>query len=437
MRDLARRERLVTGVAITVLVAGALWQIATPNGDLYQYRCFALAFWRGSAGAVGAWGCAGRLPPAPFPAGRVLPLEYPPLALAPFSLPLALGGWTSVTLYVALFNLLMLACLVATGALVWHVAGDDDAGRRAVVLFWVWTALGATTIALVRYDPLPALIVVAALVLARRGPSLWAYVLLALGASLKLYPALFVPFLAAWDWRRRADAAAPLTRALWAAGPALALGVALALQGVANLATGTRGVPWLSVQGGRPPQIESTAAALDWALNIVGGHGGAIHAVSVQRSLALVAAPGRQIATVTLALALALIAALFVATLGGWLTPPRGMAAALVALMGGAAVFSPQYLIWATPLVALVAATEARHRRALVALWTLVATSTTVIYSIGYLFDWPGTHLTLFMLLVALRDALVWAAVVALALPALDGFQSRRRATLALAKDAA
>jgi hypothetical protein len=403
-------------LAAVVLVAGALWQLWAPNGDLFQYRCFALAFWRGSAVAASTPGCLGRLPAVPFTPLHVLPWEYPPLALVPFSVPLALAGGLSMTLYVAVFNLLMLACLAATGALLTQM----DRTGRAACWFWLWLAIGATTIALVRFDALPALIVIAALALARRGPSPWAYALLAAGTLLKLYPALFIPFLAVWDWQRRAETQRSAQRWLWLSGPLGALAGCAVVQLAADRLAGTSGIPWLSVQGDRPPQIESSAAALTWLIAILTGRGGEIHAVSAQRSAAFTDAPGRALATVTLLVAASVIAWALWRVAAGGMAPLRGMAAALAALMAGASVFSPQYLVWATPLIALTLAESDLASEALRLLWTVLALITTIMYSIGYLLAWPahpGLPLGVFMSLALVRDALVWMMALALVLP--------------------
>ena len=492
-----RRDWWVWALAGITLTAGALWQLTAPNGDLYQYRCFALAFWRGSAGVPHAAGCAGRLPAGVYPAFHVLPREYPPLAIIPFSAPLLFGGLINLTLYVLAFNVLMALCL---GATVWLIGriGVGQGGPRARLaqrLYVLWLALGATTIALVRFDALPALLTVAALALALRPQpgSLWSryapYALLAVGALLKLYPALFIPLLAAWDWRRRdlpvaalasrdrlaalrpnmgrsdvqasagrragretsgtaesgaAESGAAARRWVWLGGPLLAAGVAAVIQGVGDLVAGVGGVNWLSVQSGRPPQIESTAAGLLWLWQVALGQGNHIRAVSVQRSASFVEAPGHALATATLALALVAIGWAFAAIAAGALPPLWGIAGATLALLGGAAIFSPQYLVWAIPLVALALLEPGappppapppqagegraegraeglgvgaagwgmkRRDRLLIVLWSVVCVCTTIIYSVGYLLGWPahtGGVLAGFMLLVLARDTLVW-----------------------------
>lgn len=493
-----------------ILAAGALWQITAPNGDLFQYRCFALAFWRGSAGVPLAARCAGRLPQGAYSAFLVLPREYPPLAIIPFSAPLLFGGLLNITVYALVFNALMALCLGATAWLIGRFGEPErrpDA-RSAQGLYLLWLALGATTIALVRFDALPALLTVGALALASRPTptgrharqrQTWAryaaYALLAVGALLKLYPALLIPLLAAWDWRRRETPAqtapkvaavgvdsvtttgaastatieatieatarpAPLTqrgtagadaaqRWVWLGGPLLAALVAALLQAGADLVAGVGGVSWLSVQGRRPPQIESTAAALLWLWQVALGRGDQIRVVSVERSASFVEAPGRALATATLALALLAIAWAFVAIAGGAIAPLRGIAGATLALLGGAAIFSPQYLVWAIPLVALAlvgsaqaptaSATQARRRPArrnvwLIALWSVVCLFTTIIYSVGYLLGWPahtGGPLAVFMLFVLARDLLVWVCAALLLWPdATVALGDRRRALL-------
>lgn len=401
-----------------VLVAGALWQLATPNGDLFQYRCYALAFWQGDA-ATQVAGCVGRLPVSSFAPLHIVPREYPPLALVPFSLPLLLGGASSMTAYVLAFNALMLACLVATG---WLLLRDGPVGfgnPAAARWFALWIALGATTIALVRFDALPALLVVAGLGFARTKPDWRAYLLLTAGTLLKLYPALLLVSVAIWDWRRREGNSA--SRSLWWSGPLAALASGGVLQFAVNRLAGTTGIPWLGVQSSRPPQIESTAAALLWLGNVLAGRAGTIHAISAEHALALPGAAGRPLGTLTLAVALLSIAWGSCALLGGWLDFWRASTGALLALLAGAAIFSPQYLVWVTPLVALTLATmQAKRRQLLILAWTAICLLTTIVYSVGYLLGWPtamGVPLGFFMVLVCVRDGLVWYCAGILLLP--------------------
>ncbi|HLY32551.1 MAG TPA: hypothetical protein VKQ36_16120 [Ktedonobacterales bacterium] len=514
-----QRSKLFTGalalLAICVLGAGALWQLTEPNGDLSQYRCFALAFWQGSHAVSQFAACHGRLPSGSYPAFRVTPREYPPLALIPFSAPLLLGGEVNMTAYVAVFNLLMAACLIITVLLIARIWLNDMEhatatslstaspnqlmSSRAVRLYLLWLTLGATTIALVRFDALPALLTVAALTLARYAARIdlsssppsglrplgalrsrvhpspdrkertrssrrilfasygayGAYALLAIGALLKLYPALFIPLLAIWEWRqqrRPANANRPaspwLMRWRWLGGPLLAAALTIGVQWAADLLAQTSGVPWLSVQSRRPPQIESTAAAFLWLGEVLQGRGGAIRAISVQRSLAFVEGPGQALGLVTEGLALLAIAWAAWGLATGAIPLLRGWAGALLALMGGATIFSPQYMIWALPLVALASAGYgilarsenltprlplpqregvvcASHQPGLahtllIASWTLACLCTTVIYSVGYLLAWPahtGGLLALFMLFVLARDLLVWVCAAILLWP--------------------
>jgi Glycosyltransferase family 87 len=410
--------------AFALLVGFALWQLPAPNGDLYQYRCFALAFWHGSAGALSVPQCLGRLPPGPFPAFHVLPREYPPLAIVPFSVPLLFGGASNMMLYVLAFNALTLTCLGATAWLLAQGAPPSSARPIAARLYLFWLALGATTIALVRYDAVPALVTVAAVTRARRGPSYAAYLLLAVGAMLKLYPVLLLLLLAAWDWRRRSHAGSSARRPSWLVGPMLAAFVMGGIQVAANALAHTSGVGWLGIQAGRPPQIESSAAGLLWLVEVASGRGAHVRAVSVEHALALTDPPGRLIADVTLALAVLGIAWAAWATATSRIPPLRGSAGALLALIAGAAIFSPQYLLLASPLLALAVAepdddkpTHSTHFGWVVLAWSLTCICTTTIYSAGYLLGWPlaaGFSLAPFMLLVVSRDLLVWSVAAML-----------------------
>ncbi|HYX89188.1 MAG TPA: glycosyltransferase 87 family protein, partial [Gaiellaceae bacterium] len=128
-------------------------------------------------------------------------VEYPPGAFAAFLPPTAFGA----AHYNAAFKGLMALCGVATIVLVALVLAELGASRRRVYVAVALLALapvGLGPISLNTYDAWPALLTVAALFLLLRGADVWAFGVLGLAVSAKVYPLVLVPLACLYVWRR-------------------------------------------------------------------------------------------------------------------------------------------------------------------------------------------------------------------------------------------
>jgi uncharacterized membrane protein len=262
---------------------------------------------------------------------RDFAVEYPPGALPAFVLPSLVPGVD----YATAFEWLMAAFGVALVVVLAQV-------RLAAAAFVALSPLLVGSLILSRFDLWPALLTtVAVLLLARDRHALgWAF--LGVAAAAKLYPLVLVPLALVWTYRR-----ARLRDALAGAASFAAIVVpffVLAPSGV-----------WHSVYGqaSRPLQIESLFGSI-------------VRAVADPR---IVTTHGSQniagfgwLATVTVVLQLAVLAAIWLAFARRPDDLVRFSAAAIVAFIAFGKVLSPQFLIWLLPLVPLV-----RGRRGLTA----------------------------------------------------------------------
>src|SRR5262249_39842403 len=159
----------------------ALWP--QPASDAAKYGCYAYAFWHGgtdfTAHAASFPGCAFIQQSASSAPFHSLPLEYPLLALLPFSLPLlAPFAWYQMT-----FAALMV--LMAAG-IYWYLARVGP--RGSALAFALFLVLGGWGTAAGRFDLVPAGCTLMCLVAAERGQFRRAYFWLGLATMLKLYP---------------------------------------------------------------------------------------------------------------------------------------------------------------------------------------------------------------------------------------------------------
>lgn len=328
-----------------VLLGVQLAYLFTPrgDGDVRLYHAYASAFWTG-AGAF-----------------RRLPVEYPPLALGAFSLSLAPplpGRW-----FLLVYGLWMAAGVYLLLRLVARAAGF---GTALVAGAYLGLACFATLLG--RYDLVPALCTVGAVLAAGRRRFGLAHGLLAAGILLKLYPVFLLPILAAEQWR--------VTRSGRGVAAGLVGAAAVVAAGLGAAAAAAPG-QWLSpfTYGARRPlQVESLPASIAWLASGAGvdfhpDH--SFHSYNVASPLA-----GALVLSGAAVLALTVVA-LSILVLRGRLPLPAAAAIGVGAVIVTAKVLSPQYLTWLLPLVALA---ERRPR----AHWLLVGALTTAVFPIGY-----------------------------------------------------
>jgi hypothetical protein len=332
-------------------------------------------------------------------------LEYPPGALPAFVLPAidnspklsAANAYLVRTAYVRNFEFLMAVCGLASIAL------------AAVVLRWLRASIAHASVALglialsplmlgpvmlSRFDLWPTMLAIGALaaIVARRE---WAgFGALGLGTATKIYPAVLLPLACVWVWKRSG------WRVLGAC-----LGVFIGMLAacfVPYLIFSPGGV-WhsLSVQLGRPLQIESLGSAVLVNLHNLAGY--AVTVVNGSGSQNLTGSGTTVIADIqTVLQALALVGVWVWFGLGeaSGERMVRASAAAIVAFVAFGKVLSPQYMIWLLPFVPLVRGRRGAAASALLAV-SLVLTQVWFPYRYWDYVDFKAFPSAL----VLLRDA--------------------------------
>jgi hypothetical protein len=385
-RWLTPRGWTVLAAAVGTLLVSLIVYLHAPNhhGDIDLYRRYAEAFW--SAGGL----------------QRPLPTEYPPLALVPFTLTLI----PPLPDAVSVFGLWMLLLFAAGVVLLGRLESPRVAEVAAVYL-----ALGAYATAVGRYDLVPLALTLAAYWAARRRRFPLAYALLALGALIKLYPAALLPVVALEQYRSlgrdplRSRPPEGVVR-----GVALFLGLVCGGFALARLLDPDHWLGAFTYGMWRPLQVESVGASLLWLTSLAGFW------ISPDRSFHSYNLVGSLDGAVGLLCDLGLLAGLawvLWRQATGRIDLARALAGVVLVLVITDRVFSPQYLIWVLPLVAVV---ERDCRWS----WLLVCALTTLIFPIAYGglrplgLGPPVTFPLWFLGPIALRNAVLVAATVRL-----------------------
>ena len=288
---------------------------------------------------------------------RDFKVEYPPAALPTFVIPAV--GDPSAHAFEQRFEWLMLLCgagMVGLMAVVLTRLDADPARMTAALGFAGIAPLALGPVILTRFDLWPAALMVGALAAVVAGRVRLGSGVLGLGFAAKLYPAVLLPLLVAYVWRRSGRREALVTVGVFAA-VALAIFVPFAV-------SAPEGV-WRSVfqQGSRPLQLESLGAAVLLAAHHVFGLGATMS--SSHGSQNLEGSVPNAVAVVQSVVQLAAVILIWVWFARGEPTKERlvrASAAVVVAFIALGKVLSPQFLIWLIPLVPLV-----RGRRGLAA----------------------------------------------------------------------
>lgn len=390
-RWLARLAEIAALVVALVVMRSVMVATARlPNGDVVEYHTYALAFWTS------------------HPLFSALPVEYPPLAILPFSLTLAppLPDFQSVFTWWA-------AAAVIAGYLGFLRYSD----RKRAIAYFVYLVIGSAGTLVARFDIFPMLVTLGALWATQRRHYATAYLLLALGTLLKLYPIFLapIPLIAQWQTltaTARDAGQVVARRGRWTAGwlrsPAIwrvvegalvfaaAVGLGFAL---AFMLDPSGALTEFSYAGARPLQVESTPATFLWLGTLVGipAHPDfSFVSLNFVGPLDVVLKP---LSSVALAAGCLWAYWRFAR---GHLSLAQAFLAVLSVVVVANKIFSPQYLIWVTPFVAEVYGFDS--------LWLLIGALTTLIFPYLYglrnpiqtvTYDWA------FMPVVAIRNLLL------------------------------
>jgi hypothetical protein len=371
------------GILLAAIITAwfALTQVANFNAsDVLEYEQYARAFWFGNP---------------PF---RALPVEYPPLALAPFTLtlfPAGAGPFVAFGLWMGGVAALIYLMLVRG----WS--------RRAAISFGVYLLVGAVSVALSRYDLVPVAFTVAAWLAAERKRFTLAYALLAVGVLLKLYPLFLIPIFAIAHWRslQALESSVSRWRALWQvalslAGPLAAIVLGF---GIVALRDPQGALSAIAFAQSRLIEVESIPATLLWAGTALGFPAYRVFSYAYNYSGALDAPLGLG-SSVALALGLLWI---YWRMARVALKLPQAILATLCVVLVASKVLSAQYLLWILPFVAVVYELDM--------LWLVICVLTTLEYpalAANLAPTWRETYDPLFLGVLALRNALFVIATI-------------------------
>ncbi len=380
-------------IFIVLIMCGLLfyavsYQVFKPRTDAGKYQCYALVFWKGAHAidVLPPEQCAFLKNYSPtsiiesmksqgVPAGIMnlaesqsrsepyhnLPLEYPLLSIVPFSLGLiAPTAWYQVVF--ALWMLLL-------AAIIFFVLSKTRS-TSAAIAFAIYLVLGNWGSAAARFDLVPAGLILGAVILAGRSKWKWAYALLALATMFKFFPiVLVVPFLIAqqkqysdkwYSWHK------------WSA-----LGVYLGICAMVTfLSFALNIVDTISPIGYfiyRPIQVESAPATLLWLGRFLGYP---IHVVQSYGSVNIISQLSDKVSLLSsLCLGMGLLYTFWLQWRGKLDIYTTSLLTVLIIMITGK-VFSPQYLIWIAPLLALVGKANWKW----LIIWGVVGLLTTWIY---------------------------------------------------------
>ncbi len=282
---------IVIIVAMGILMfCGASWQVFKSNTDVAKYQCYAAVFLHGThvAKSYSQHQCdfisesqtytnakiAADLHKYGAPTFlvnfvkqqnvslplRALPHEYPLLTLIPFLLVM----FSPQSWYQVAFAILM---ALLAGGMYFLLARFKS--RTAAIIGATLLVIGGWSTAVGRFDLVPSLLTLLAVILAERKRWTWAFVLLALAFLMKFYPVmLLIPFLIGqqmeshekWNvWRR------------WQPFAAF-IGVCVLVMGVSLLLSVEGTISPLSYFETRPIQAESLGSSLLWLSTFVTHH---------------------------------------------------------------------------------------------------------------------------------------------------------------------
>ncbi|GCE12828.1 hypothetical protein KTT_26870 [Tengunoibacter tsumagoiensis] len=369
-----------------LLLAIGFGQCFWPTTDPARYQCYALTFWFGKQATswVPAVQCHFLPTTGPQLAFQMLPREYPPLTLLPFSLPLLFP----ISFYQYVFVGLMALTLLL---IFWLLERFGPRGSARLFIFY--SVIGAAALVLMRYDLLPALCTLLCVLFAERQRWRLSYLALAIGVLLKIYPILLFPALFLAEQRSTGRLRAPeevtfsgqvsqFIRAIrhwqWANCVffVVLLGAVTGFFALFNVDGAILSQVQYFVK--RPLQIEAMSGSLLWLLHFVGAPWqGNIYTYGSINFVSTLADPLSRLGT--LGFIIGVLVILWQQYQQRYDLLQASIALILLFVATGK-VFSPQYLIWLIPLLAYAGASSGFW----LLNWSLLSLLTTFIYAFFY-----------------------------------------------------
>ena len=315
---------------------------------------------------------ASQSPEKPY---HYLPLEYPILALLPFSLAAAIAN--------AIYYQIAFACLMALIAAGIYLLLLRYKSRTSALSFALWMMVGYLLnrfpdTATGRFDLMPGALTLIALIFAMKSRWNWAFAFLSLATFTKFYPVLLLlPFFIA---QQRAPRYATLKWSAWRRlGPLATFCATSAVIVAISLLISVAGtLNPLTYFGDRPIQIESFQASLLWLVN-----GMDISRLYIVYTFGSVNALGHLGSLISLGNnALLAVGMLYLLWLQwrGKLSLPIATTLLLMLITLTGKVFSPQYVYWLFP----VAAYAMGEQLGWIVAWAAFSLLTVWIYPILY-----------------------------------------------------
>ena len=318
---------------------------------------------------------------------HMLPLEYPPFALVIFSLPL----FVPLLFYQLVFAVLM--ALVST-LIYWLLLHYGPRGSALAFTFYLF--IGVLALAQERFDLVPAALTLLCLIAAERKHWTFAYIALAFGFLIKIYPILFLPALFIAEQQDRDSIYIPVkllalkdvSKGLWQTlqsirhwhwkNTLLFFSIVLGITGFFAIFNFKGAIlSQVSYFANRPLQVESTGSTLLWLGTLIGFP---VNIVFSFGSVNMASALGGVVSNLSEIL---FIAGYIYSIYLQWsekLDIVQTCIALLLVFIATGKVLSPQYLIWVIPLLAYSGAFD----RFWLIVWGSISLLTTIIYPYFY-----------------------------------------------------
>jgi len=395
------RRRYLADILIVLAMSVLLYygylstgRFASTHTDIARYQCYAEAFWHGtpelrkfprtqclfmragtSSSIVQRMKLHGQLSyiintveaqQSTLKPLHTLPQEYPLLTIIPFSL----GMVGDAQWYRVAFPLWM-----ALAAAIVYFILLRYSSRETAIAFAFYLVIGSWSTAVGRFDLIPAAFTLIALILAKRGRWGWAFAALALATLFKFYALLLiVPFLIVQQSRYRGSKWYAWQRwqplGVFVLACAVVTGISFMLSIEGTLAP-------VSYFEFRPVQVEAFSASLLWLASFLKYP---VDYVSSYGAVNIISPLSNQVDVLgLLGMGVGLSCTFWLQWRGKLGLFSASLLTLLIMIITGK-VFSPQYLIWVTPLIAYIGKL---HWRWLVS-WGMIGFLTTLIYPYIY-----------------------------------------------------